>query len=45
MIANAAQSALATGEVSVGDILVIILGHPDPVWMSGITNMIRVKKL
>lgn len=45
MIANAAQSALATGEVSVGDILVITFGHPDPVWKSGVTNMIRVKKL
>jgi pyruvate kinase len=45
MIANAARSALATGEVSEGDILVITLGHPDPVWKSGITNMIRVKKL
>jgi len=36
---------LATGEVSAGDILVITLGHPDPVWKSGVTNMIRVKKL
>jgi pyruvate kinase len=45
MIANAASSALATGEVSAGDILVITLGHPDPVWKSGITNMIRVKML
>ncbi len=45
MIANAARSALATGEAAVGDILVITLGHPDPLWKSGITNMIRVKKL
>jgi pyruvate kinase len=45
MIANAARSALATGAVSAGDILVITLGHPDPVWKSGIANMIRVKKL
>ena len=45
MIANAARSALATGEVSAGDILVITLGHPDPIWKSGITNMIRVKQL
>lgn len=45
MIANAASSALATGEVSAGDILVITIGHPDPVWKSGITNMIRVQKL
>jgi pyruvate kinase len=45
MITIAAQAALATGEVAVGDILVITLGHPDPVWKGGITNMIRVKKL
>jgi pyruvate kinase len=45
MITKAARSALATGEVSAGDILVITLGHPDPGWKSGITNMIRVKKL
>ena len=45
MIANVAQAVLATGEVSAGDILVITLGHPDPIWKSGITNMIRVKQL
>jgi pyruvate kinase len=45
MITNATRSALATGEVAAGDILVITLGHPDPGWKSGITNMIRVKKL
>lgn len=45
MIENAARSALATGEVSAGDILVITLGHPDPLWRSGTTNMIRVKEL
>jgi pyruvate kinase len=45
MIENAARSALATGEVSAGDTLVITLGHPDPVWASGATNMIRVKKV
>ena len=45
MIDNAAQSALATGEMSAGDILVITLGHPDPVWTSGTTNMIWVRKI
>ncbi len=45
MIEHAARSALATGEVSAGDTLVITLGRPDPVWASGVTNMIRVKKL
>ena len=45
MIANVAQAVLATGEVKAGDILVITLGHPDPIWKSGITNMIRVKQL
>jgi pyruvate kinase len=45
MIANAVQSASATGELSAGDILVITFGHPDPVWTGGTTNMIRVRKI
>jgi pyruvate kinase len=43
MIENAAQSALKTGNVSRGDLVVITAGHP--VWLSGTTNMMRVKKL
>lgn len=43
MIENAAQSALETGNVSRGDLVVITAGHP--VWLSGTTNMMKVKKL
>jgi pyruvate kinase len=43
MIESAAQSALDTGNVSRGDLVVITAGHP--VWLSGATNMMKVKKL
>ena len=39
----AASLALATGEVKKGDRIVITAGHP--VWVSGTTNMLRVKQL
>jgi pyruvate kinase len=35
--------ALATGNVSKGDVIVITTGHP--VWVAGTTNMMRVKRL
>jgi pyruvate kinase len=43
MIENAASSALNTGDVARGDIVVITAGHP--VWVAGKTNMLRVKRL
>ncbi len=43
MIELAAQNALNTGIVGKGDIAVITAGHP--IWVSGTTNMLRVKKL
>jgi pyruvate kinase len=43
MIENAASSALDTGDVSRGDLVVITAGHP--VWVAGKTNMMRVKRL
>ena len=43
MIDSAARSALETGHVSKGDIVVITAGHP--VWVTGTTNMMRVKRL
>ncbi|MCP4350067.1 MAG: pyruvate kinase [Desulfobacterales bacterium] len=42
-IEKATLSALQTGNVSEGDLVVITTGHP--VWVAGTTNMIRVKKL
>ncbi len=42
-IEKAAVSAIGTGSVSKGDLVVITTGHP--VWAAGTTNMIRVKKL
>jgi pyruvate kinase len=43
MIETAAQSALHTGTVTKGDLVVITAGHP--VWQAGTTNMLRVKRL
>ena len=42
-IEKAAVSAIGTGNVSSGDLVVIITGHP--VWAAGTTNMMRVKQL
>ncbi len=43
MIEKAALSAIGTGNVSKGDLIVITAGHP--VWVAGTTNMMRVKRL
>jgi len=43
MIESATQSALKTGLVSRGDLVVITAGHP--VGVAGSTNMVRVKRL
>jgi pyruvate kinase len=43
MIEKATQAARDTGEVSVGDLIVITVGHP--LWVSGTTNMLRVKRV
>jgi pyruvate kinase len=43
MIEKAYQSARDTGEVSVGDLMVITVGHP--LRASGTTNMMRVKRV
>jgi pyruvate kinase len=43
VIEKATQSAIDTGEVSKGDIIVITTGHP--IWVTGTTNMLRVKKI
>ncbi|NVM23385.1 MAG: pyruvate kinase [Desulfobacterales bacterium] len=43
MIESAARSALKTGCVSRGDLVVITAGHP--VGVAGSTNMVRVKRL
>jgi pyruvate kinase len=42
-IEKAAVSAIGTGNVSPGDLVVITTGHP--VWAAGTTNMMRVKQL
>ena len=42
-IERAAVSAIGTGNVSPGDLVVITTGHP--VWAAGTTNMMRVKQL
>jgi pyruvate kinase len=42
-IESAAQSALKTGYVSTGDLVVITSGYP--VGVAGGTKMVRVKKL
>jgi len=43
MIEKAAQSALATGNVAKGDLIIITAGYP--VWAAGTTKMLKVKKL
>jgi pyruvate kinase len=43
MIESATRSALESGHVSKGDLVVITSGHP--VWVAGTTNMVRVKRL
>jgi len=43
LIESAASLALATDEIEEGDRVVITAGHP--VWVSGTTNMLRVKQL
>ena len=42
-IQEAADSALKTGRLAKGDLVVITAGHP--VWVEGTTNMLRVKEL
>ncbi|PKN69696.1 MAG: pyruvate kinase [Deltaproteobacteria bacterium HGW-Deltaproteobacteria-12] len=43
MIEKATQAACDAGEVSAGDLIVITVGHP--LWVSGTTNMLRVKRV
>jgi pyruvate kinase len=43
MIEKATLSARDEGEAAVGDLIVITVGHP--VWVSGTTNMLRVKRV
>lgn len=43
MFERASMSALETGNVSKGDLVVITAGHP--IWVTGTTNMIKVKRL
>lgn len=43
LIEKAAQSALETGKVKKGDVIVITAGHP--VWTAGTTNMLQIKTL
>ncbi len=43
MIEKANHSARDAGVVSVGDLIVITVGHP--LWVSGTTNMLRVKRV
>jgi len=43
MIEKATQAARDAGEVSTGDLIVITVGHP--LWVSGTTNMLRVKRV
>ncbi|MBU1171114.1 MAG: pyruvate kinase [Proteobacteria bacterium] len=43
MIEKVAESALETGAVQKGDLIVITGGHP--VWVEGTTNMMKVKRL
>jgi pyruvate kinase len=43
MIQQAAQTALGSGYLEKGDLVVITAGHP--VWVAGTTKMIRVKRL
>jgi len=43
MIENVAESAIETGWVKKGDLIVITAGHP--VWVEGTTNMMKVKRI
>jgi pyruvate kinase len=43
MIEKATRAARDAGDVSAGDLIVITVGHP--VWVSGTTNMLRVKRV
>ena len=43
MIEGAAASALKTGRVSKGDLIIITAGYP--VWAAGTTKMLKVKEL
>jgi len=43
MIEKAAQSALKTGNVAKGDLIIITAGYP--IWAAGTTKMLKVKKL
>ena len=43
MIEKAAQSALKTGSVAKGDLIIITAGYP--VWATGTTKMLKVKEL
>jgi pyruvate kinase len=43
MIDTAARAVLETKEAFPGDLAVITSGHPP--WVTGTTNMLRVKKL
>lgn len=43
MIEKAAQSALKTGNVAKGDLIIITAGYP--VWAAGTTKMLKVKQL
>jgi pyruvate kinase len=42
MIEKVSKRAVETGDLSEGDLAVITAGHP--VWVAGMTNMIRVKR-
>jgi pyruvate kinase len=42
MIEKVSKGAVETGDLSEGDLAVITAGHP--VWVAGMTNMIRVKR-
>jgi len=43
LIEKASQATLVAGEANLGDLIVITVGHP--ICVSGMTNMIRVKRL
>jgi len=43
MLEKATSTAMKAGGIAVGDLIVITVGHP--VWVSGTTNMLRVKRM
>ncbi len=43
LLEKAARSVLATGALKSGDLIVMTLGHP--IWMTGTTNMLQVKRI